>query len=92
MPSFTQEKKSRTRYGKTLLTEHEKTNIVIAKKSKAHFLPSIKESVSLKGEMKREEEEPDPSMTNLKDLQKRLHKLRNSRIGKKILIINAYGI
>lgn len=31
-------------------------------------------------------------MQNLKidDIQKRLHKLRNSKIGKKILVINAY--
>lgn len=29
---------------------------------------------------------------NMKEIQQRLFKLRNSKIGKKILVINAYGV
>ena len=75
-----------------MLTEQQqKTSVLLSKKSREHFLPSIKESVSLKGQAKREEK-VDCSTINMKELQNRLHKMRNSRIGKKILIINAYGI
>ncbi len=37
------------------------------------------------------EENVETSLMNIKEIQKRLHRLRNSRIGKKILIINSYG-
>lgn len=31
-------------------------------------------------------------MMNMKEIQQRLFRMKNSRIGKKILVINAYGV
>jgi hypothetical protein len=33
-----------------------------------------------------------PEIMNMKEIQQRLFKMKNSRIGKKILVINAYGV
>ena len=57
-------------------------------------LPRLKESAhsKIKNGPSLVKEEYTENMLNIKELQKRLHKMRNSRIGKKILVINSYGV
>lgn len=70
---------------------------------KLSFLPKLKErarskkvtkSMAIKEGIGLSTIEPVeiPLMMNIQEIQKRLFRLKNSRIGKKILIINAYGV
>ena len=64
------------------------------------ILPKIKESMVLNTGQRREVKIypfassilQDNPMMKLREIQKNLFKLRNGRIGKKILILNSYGM
>lgn len=78
--SYTYKKKRLNTEGELLTKKECLFPNIQTKNTKLSFQQSFFTEEELKNNLKME------------DIQKRLYKMRNSKIGKKILVINAYGI